>query len=462
MNPDPFGLISWSSHTSSTGHATAIQMGAMLCGVAGPIVELDHGEIPRPMSPLVPVLVTKGGRRPRSLEALRLVPLAMDAQLRKRFSGFSAEEFHYAVGELRGARGKFMEQTEQNRQAQIRELLQESGAMGGPDPYEFDLEPDIYDRRLRTVLRPGFVLENPPVAKLRELVAASHDSTALLPGFPLGNLIAGGARAFEEFFALVEGCDLDLPTRVTGNSLTKSERGEIRCILTAGSVEVADAMEAFPGFANRVVLVDASRPSGLVTWDEGKVASFQHVFDRLVQFATDRRRRGHIIEFEPWSHEGCRVRLDNQAAFLEACDAAEVPCAGLEDLPAVLRLTFDLIKRRAAPPDVEVAAIIHRLCLALLEDHVRLLSAVQQRAIIIRYLELAEKLVSRISAKQPVRQRDLVRTFDNQKVELYRPVLDLLVREGVLVEEPRNVFRLGTCKLESVRPRWLADPVLLS
>jgi hypothetical protein len=109
-----------------------------------------------------------------------------------------------------------------------------------------------------------------------------------------------------------------------------------------------------------------------------------------------------------------------------------------------------------------VAAIIHRLCIALLDDHVRLLGAAQHRANLVRQLDLAEKLVGRISANQPVRQRDLVRTFDNQKVELYRPVLDLLVKEGVLVEQPRNVFRLGACKLESVRPRWLADPVLLS
>ena len=459
---DPYGLSSWSAHTGSTKHAAAIQMAAMLAGVAGPIVELDHGEIPRPMSPSVPVLVTKGGRRPRSLEALRLVPMAVDEQLRKRFSGFSAEEFHHGVGELRGARGLFMEETEQNRQAQIRALLAESGAMGGPDPYESDLEPDVYDRRLRTVLRPGFVLENPSCIELRKVVAACHDSTALLPGFPLAHLLRGGGRAFEEFFGMVEGRDLELPVRLTGNSLTTSERGEIRCILTADSGEIADAMEAFPGFASRVILVDASRPTGPGTWDEGKVAVFHHTYDRVVQLVADKRRRGHCLEFPLWSPEGRRVRLDNQAAFLDACDAAKVPCTGLEDLPAVLRWAFDTIKRKAVSPDEEVAAIIHRLCLALLEGHVRLLGAAQHRAELVKRLELAEKLVGRISAKQPVRQRDLVRTFDVQKVSLYRPLIDLLVREGVLVEEPRNVFRLGSQPLESVRSRWLADPVLLS
>ena len=462
MHSDLYGLASWSSHAGSAQHAVAIQVASMLVGVAGPIVELDYGEIPRPMSSLVPVLVTKGGRRPRSLEALRLVPLAVDEQLRKRFSGFSAEDFHNAVGELRGARGRFMEETEQNRQAQVLALLQESGAMGGPDPYDSDLEPDIYDRRLRTVLRPGFILENPPCVKLRELVGGCHDSTALLPGFPLGHLLRDGGRALEEFFGLVEGRDLELPVRVSGKSLTKSERGEIRCILTADSGEIAEAMEAFPGFANRVILVDASRPTGPGTWDEYKVAVFHHAYDRIVQVVADKRRRGHCLELPLWSPEGRRVRLDYQAAFLDACDGADVPCAGLEDLPAVLRWTFDMIKRNAAPPDEEVAAIIHRLCIALLDDHVRLLGAAQHRANLVRQLDLAEKLVGRISANQPVRQRDLVRTFDNQKVELYRPVLDLLVKEGVLVEQPRNVFRLGACKLESVRPRWLADPVLLS
>lgn len=197
QNADSFGLASWSFHAATTEHVTAIQMAAMLAGVAGPVVELDYGEVPRPMSPLVPVLVTHGGRRVKALEVFRSTPLDMDARLRKRFAGFAAED-------------------------------------------------------------------------------------------------------------------------------------------------------------------------------------------------------------------------------------------------------------------------IHRLCLALLDDHVRLLGAARKRAELVRRLELAEKLVVRITAKQPVRRRDLIRTFDNQKLERYRPVIDFLVQEGVLVEEPRNVLRLGACKLETLKARWLADPVLLS
>ena len=459
---DPNGLSSWSSHVGSSEHAAAIQMAAMLAGVAGPIVELDHGEVPRPMSPLVPVLVTKGGRRPRSLEALRSLPLDMDVRLRKRFAGFSAEDFHCAARRLRGAQSQFVEDTEASYHAKVEALLKESGEMGGPDPYHSDWEPDVYERRLSTVLRPGFILENPAIPKLPSLVAGCHDSTALLPGFPLANLLRGGAVAFGEFFELVDGRDVDLPPRVTGSSLTKSERGEIRCILTAAPAEIADAMQAFPGFANRVILVDASRPAAPGAWDEGKVALFHHLYNRMLQSAADKRRRGHCLEFHPWSPAGRRLRLDNQAAYLNACDAAGVSCAGLEDLPAILRCAFDLFQWRASPADEEVAGLIHRICLALLDDHVRLLGAAEHRAKVTCQLDLAEKLVVRISSKQPVRQRDLVRTFDNQKVELYRPVLDLLVKERVLVEEPRNVFRLGACNLEAVRLRWLADPVLLS
>ena len=462
MKADPYGLMSWSAHSGTTEHAAAIQMAAMLSGVAGPVVELDHGEISRPMVPFVPVLVTKGGRRPRSLEALRTIPLNMEERLRRRFGEWSPEDFHTAVIKLRGARGRFMEETDANRLAKVCAMLKGSNEMGGHDPYHSDWEPDVYDRRLRTVLRPGFILENPTISKLPELVAGCHDSTALLPGFPLAHLLRGGCRAFEEFFGLGEGRDLDLPVRVIGNSLTKSERGEIRCILAADPGEIADALEAFPSFANRVILVDGSRPAVPGEWVERNVASFQHIFTRQVQFVADQRRRGHYIDFRPWSPEGRSARLENQASFLKTCDAASVSCAGLEDLPAVLRWTFDLIERKGTPPHEEVAAIIHRLCLALLDDHVRLLSAAERRENLTRQLELAEKLVGRISAKQPIRQRDLVRTFDNQMTELYRPVLDLLVQEGVLVEEPRNVFRLGACKLESVRPRWLADPALLS
>ena len=463
MISDPFGLPSWSSHNGTWEHAAAIQMAAMLTGVAGPIVILDDGEIPRPMNPLVPVLVAKGGRRPRSLDILRSVPMEMDAQLRRRFASFSPEGMREAYLMLSKTRGRYREEpSHADRLIQMCEMLEQGEEMGASDPYSADWQPDALDRRLRTVLRPGFVIENTSTSKLQDLVAGCHDSTARLPGFPLAYLLRGGERAFEEFFSLVAGRDLELPGRVIGNSLAQSERGEIRCILTADPSEIAGAVETFPGFANRVVLVNAGRPPAPSSWDEQKVATFQHLFDRQAQMLTSKRRLGHYVEFQPWSPEGRRVRLDNQDAFLRACDAAEVSCTGLEDLPAVLRWAFDLITPTGTSAHEEVAAIIHRLCLALLDDHVRLLGAAQRRATRARQLELAEKLVRRISAKQPVRQRDLIRTFDNQKVERYRPVLDLLVEEGVLVEEPLNVFRLGTRQLESVRSRWLGDPVLLS
>jgi hypothetical protein len=440
-----------------------IQIAAMLTGVAGPIVQLDHGEIPRAMSPLVPVLVTKGGRRPKSLDLLRSTPLDMDGRLRNRFASFSPEDFHYADQQMRGARGRDMDQPpESNRLAQICTMLDASGEMGANDPHFSDWEPDVYDRRLRTVLRPGFLLDNPSIAKLPALVANCHDSSALLPGFPLVHLARGGARAYEELFGLIAGSDVELPARLAGKSLVRSERGEIRCIIIADPSEIAPALEAFPSFANRVVLVDASRPARVGNWEEGRVGLLAHVYDRQVQLVADKRRRGHLLEFGPWSPDDRRIRLDNQAAFLNACDATNVACTGLEDLPAILRWTFDLIERRDSPPHKEVAGIIHRLCLTLLGDHVRILGAAQQRARLICQMALAEKLVGRIRAKQPVRQRDLIRTFDDQKVERYRPVLDLLVEEGVLVEGPRSVFRLGTRQLESVRSRWLDDPALPS
>ena len=65
-------------------------------------------------------------------------------------------------------------------------------------------------------------------------------------------------------------------------------------------------------------------------------------------------------------------------------------------------------------------------------------------------------------ARQPVRRRDLIRTFNIQKVDRYRPVLDLLVEVEVLVEEPGHIFRIGPTPFETARSRWLSDPLFLS
>ena len=70
-------------------------------------------------------------------------------------------------------------------------------------------------------------------------------------------------------------------------------------------------------------------------------------------------------------------------------------------------------------------------------------------------VELAKKLLKVVGKKQPVTLRCLVRSFDQQRVAIYQPVIDLLLGHRVLTGDPRSGLSIGSRGLDEIELKQL-------
>jgi hypothetical protein len=148
----------------------------------------------------------------------------------------------------------------------------------------------------------------------------------------------------------------------------------------------------------------------------------------------------------------------DEAEFSAACDASDVPCAALRHVPEFLRWALEQIEPAHGLADEDFTVVIRRCSTALLEGHQNILRGLRDESTRRKELELAEQVVSKIRAKQPIGVRALIRSFDIQQVGRYRPVLALLLEEGVIVENPEKLLRLGSCKFDVLKEK-LSKPL---
>jgi hypothetical protein len=86
----------------------------------------------------------------------------------------------------------------------------------------------------------------------------------------------------------------------------------------------------------------------------------------------------------------------------------------------------------------------------LAKRHHQTLASVSRADTHRKMLPLAQKVVDKIALKQPVSERDLMRSFDHQRKATYLPVLTALADADVILRTPDNFLRLGTRRLDEV------------
>jgi len=460
---DPFGLAAWASVAGTTEEAAAVQLGVILAGATGPQAFIGDQLGARELPPLTPVLISPGARRPRSVDALRGPLMEMAAHLRQRFSAFSSIHFEEARSQMLQKTNHLpasLDPAQDRVQLHMR-ALEADECSSHLDEEHRDLAPDPALRRFRTVMRPGLILENPDLRLLSELVGGCHDSYALIPGLRLDRLVSADPRDRERLFDLIEGRDVPLPKDVKGTSIVGVERGALRALLLASRHDLQDMMGKMPDFGERVLLVDATplRPVS------GEISSIANAFGqrhaKIVRALQNCRRKGFPPPAREWTREGWDRFDADVAEFWAACDASGVPCAALRDLPAVLRWTFEQCALTSQTDDALFTGTVRRVSRALLATHRRLWLELTQEAAFRAIFDLAEQIVLKIRVKQPVPWRQLVRSFDIQRSERYRPLINVLVHADVIAEGPGSVFRLGNRRLDEVQEQLRSEVLRL-
>ena len=454
--PEGFGIAAWAGNARVSEEAAMIQMAVILSLIAGQYTWQMTPAGQKRLPALNLVLVTRKGDCPRSLEILMDPVIRLDRQLKERFARFTPGGLHDASRARRLPGGGIVARPDNVSQSEAmhREILAMSGAdsEGGPSLLDRDLDPDPDSRRLKAAIRPSILLESPRLGRLAEALVGCHESTALATGMRLDALCTSLPGELEELVQLLDGRHLELPRHLTGDSVVRAEFAKLHTIFHTDPAVVSSFHSKLAPVLDRCLLVDASPPADLQEIDFKKVPLFLELHSRNVRHLLECRRRGVPPHSRIWSAQGLAAFARREAIFADECDASDAPCVALRQLPELLIWALSRMERGVQKSDEEVIEMAMNACSALLRRHEELRLLFARQEIRRQEFDLAVKLVAKVEQKQPVKLRELVRSFDNQRSDRYRPVLARLVEAKVLLEGPADVFRSGPRCLEEVRP----------
>ncbi|MEO5715729.1 MAG: hypothetical protein ABIT37_19775 [Luteolibacter sp.] len=189
---------------------------------------------------------------------------------------------------------------------------------------------------------------------------------------------------------------------------------------------------------------------------QGDAHYFLERFVRVAKHTLGLRRAGlpQVGTFTTWA---AKAEFEKQQReFLR--ELGESPLADLTTqaarLPALLAWTISVLGPDSGLDDYILATAVpvaRRLTEAallpyLMADNASLADERQQRA---------RKIVERVALIQPCKARDVVRGFACQSMETYRPVIDLLIREGILQQDPKKMLSVGPVPLARLETRKL-------
>ena len=460
--PRGFGIAAWAGHARVSEEAAMAQMAAILSAIAGQHATHMTPAGEKRLPSLNLVLVTHKGDCPRALEVLMDPVVQLDRQLKERFARFTPGGLHDAN------RAKSIAGTGQvpntgnatRSEVQHREILamRDADSMGAPSLLDKDLAPDPDSRRLQAAIRPSILLESPRLDRLAEAVAGCHNSTALAKGMRLDALCTCLPSELEELVQFLDGCHLELPRYLSGDSVVRAEFTKLQAIFHADPVVVSRFHSKLSPLLNRCLLVDATPPGEFPEVDFDTLSAFLRLHARNVHRLLECRRRGVPPDGRDWSAPGLAAFARREAAFTDTCDASDAPCGALRHLPELMVWTLSQMDRNRIEDEALVDMAMNA-CSNLLRRHEELHLLFASQGIRQQEYELAAQLVAKIQGKHPVKFRDLVRSFDIQRSDRYRPLLTQLVEANVLTEEPANVYGPGERCLEDIRPNFQSIPL---
>ncbi len=411
------------------------------------------GDVMLPKADLI--FVTPGGFAPPALDALLGPIRQIDRQLRERFGLFRVDTLQSAI---HGAVGKGEDESKVPFRATTdalnnhQHVLEPHPTDRNPrDPYDKDMIPEAATSRYRTVMRPTLLLENPLPGKLEELVAECHESEAFAPGIRLERLSARPAGEIDTLEHLMDGGLVNLPDRLGRLSVVTGESGLLHAIFLADAVSFPAAALSLPGVLKRCIVLGGEVPGIPDTLDEEMIHVFANRFRRAVQSLLNARRRGHLPDhFAPpdWELAFRRHELE----FRYECLAAPHPCPAAARLPALLAWACSHLVRIDGSGMIDLVMGYSR---RLLERQREWLGMLERGSRLLQWEALARQLCDKISRKQPIKRRDLIRSFDIQRTERYLPVLSVLIDAGVLAEHPDKVYCIGSRHFDQAWPELL-------
>ncbi|MBX3740144.1 MAG: hypothetical protein KF712_04085 [Akkermansiaceae bacterium] len=321
---------------------------------------------------------------------------------------------------------------------------------------EGDLNPDPIQRRVEAITRPALMLESPALADISKLLPGCHLSHALGADIPLHALISSPKRKKEvdQFLRLMNGTEILMPSPKYPVGVEHNRPARLQAIFRADTTTLRQLVpDIIPLLERSLLLVNTS-----TTTRSDPVASyFSELFGRTTTRIALLRRNGMpLVAKFATSEAASRFQLEF-SRFIATCDSSPAPVgSSIRNLPQsmvwALMMLGQHMKQYQPPGDDEVITAVFDASHNLLRRHCQQVEELVHAAELDELIRRARKIVRKIQEKQLISFSGLVRTFDQQRTSLYRPVVDVLVEAEVLDRQPDGRLRLGNRSFDEALP----------
>lgn len=418
-------------------------MAALVSAMAGPRNTLsEHAGLIRVKGADI-ALIDDDGRGEDLIERLLQPARIIQSKLLNRFNHLDQELLREVLGLGPGKEYSREARTEHNTaifgdghypDVRRKTILTMQNEAQDPDM----LRAEILDR-LDLAVRPSFLVESPTLRGLDKIVKTLHMANGLVWGS--GDFIADDLSKEDigKLLGLLKGGRVEIPPILCGGRKNCTQPCEVSWVLKSGSEALARP-EVMALFRDSLLVEALPRPLDALS-SAKNTQSACHFWQRILGDVLQYRRHGdsycHEIEDDRAAIEFAQ-RYDN---YLQECRANGIHSRAVAFLPKYIVCLPGFITSHASIQAGIDECFHHSEVLS--HRHQRLWLKARNHSEVESELSLAKRLLDRIRRKQPIKLREIVRSFDTQRKELYLPTLNLMLETGLITGSPEMGYRVG-------------------
>ena len=287
------------------------------------------------------------------------------------------------------------------------------------------------------LVRPRFMIRDGTPNNLAKTLADFNHGTCLAACTPvlLSNDDRQRQKRVDDLAQFLGGSDVE----VTSKSSVKRVTATMRGILTFTPTDLKWLLDHRRDFLDQLVLVSADAPAAAQPFDESRASAFQARFRSSATHILACRRAGSPYGLK-FNQQAARAEfLASRLSFIIESAACPPAITTLPDLAAWTLLSLS----GGNPPEHQIVRQAMTCARDIRDQAIRMLKAHDQARAARQRLEHGLKMVARLQDKGPVKRRELVRGFSDQRLEIHEPVIQTLICCKVMKEDSDRRLDLG-------------------
>lgn len=328
-------------------------------------------------------------------------------------------------------------------------------------------QPDISipeaEIRLEAELRPGFLVESLDPRRLEAILAMCHRCEGFHPASSITILPAGKKERLkwiELVCRFLDGTTVPGLDRLDPGGTSDVLNARLQMVMMLGRADLEWLLTECEGLLSRCLLLPADTGSTVpCPQDEDDAGGDLYMgnFNDGCRIALACRRTNQSAAGGGWDSPDAKREFEKRCiAYTRqiSSDPYVAECQPLVRLPEFLAFGIQLLGWKRNVDDY-ILETVFPAAQRIAEAQSNAVAACRHAEVVDDIVELAKKLLKVVGKKQPVTLRCLVRSFDQQRVAIYQPVIDLLLVHRVLTGDPRSGLSIGSRGLDEIELKQL-------